>query len=121
MPQIIDEPYGQLVIHESYLVFTANQGIDFSEREAKNFIHHVRNNFDNRPYSYISNRTVGYSINPIATQQIVESTNIKSIAIVVTSTRSELALGAELPFYEDVPVKTFGSLEEAVEWSLKIN
>lgn len=117
MSQKVEESYGTLDIHENYVVFTAKEGIDFSEREAKSFIHHVEKNFGDRPYSYISNRVSGYSINPLATLQIVESTNIKSIAVVVTSTSSEVALRAELPFYEDVPVKTFISLEEAVEWS----
>lgn len=118
MPHKIEEPYGLLEIHEKYLIFTGKEGIDFSEKEARSFVHHVEKNFGNNPYSYISNRIAGYSINPISTQQIIASTNIKSIAIVVTSARGELAIEAELPFYEDVPVKTFSSLEKAVEWSL---
>lgn len=115
MGKTITYPFGNVSIHNNYLIAIMNEGVTISpelndvlERIAKDY-------FSNKKFVYITHRLNSYAVDPNIYFRTSKIQNLAGFAVV--SGKKIVIDNTDLEsVFLSKPFKTFNNIEEAIEW-----
>lgn len=116
MGKTITYPFGNVSIHNNYLIAIMNEGVTISpelndvlERIAKDY-------FSNKKFVYITHRLNSYAVDPNIYFRTSKIQNLAGFAVV--SGKKIVIDNTDLEsVFLSKPFKTFNNIEEAIEWA----
>lgn len=122
-PHIIEMPFGRFYLCDGFLVSELNDGVHFDWKKIKIVMNKVIEYYGNdTKWGYISNRINSYSMDPQTWELVDQTYNgvLRTGAIVYYNKMMFINAALEKRF-APVKVKSFRTLEEAIEWTLLLN
>ena len=115
MGKTVTYPFGNVSIHDNYLIAIMNEGVTISpelndvlERIAKDY-------FSNKKFVYITHRLNSYAVDPNIYFRTSKIQNLAGFAVV--SGKKIVIDNTDLEsVFLSKPFKTFNNIEEAIEW-----
>lgn len=115
----IELDYAYLEIYDQIIVSTIFEGVNFDIDQVEELRNFFDDEFNGRPYIYISRRENSYSVNPIIYIDLIKKGHLKGIGIVSINENSLSSADFEKKF-SPVPYEVFSTTEEALTWAKKI-
>jgi len=108
--------FGKIEFFENYVITSIHDNIVVDQEHFTLFKELFTAYFEEKPYVYISNRSKGYTVNPLAYTLFEFSDILKGVAIVASGKTKVLNAQFEKRFMSK-PFRIFLTLEEAVQWA----
>jgi hypothetical protein len=109
--------FGSVTFFENIQIAELNEGILFDIPHNQEILELAREQFDNKPYGYISNRVNSYSVNPMIHLESANVSNLIAIAIVSRNPVVKQNCIIEKQFFRNSSsFEVFETLDEAVNW-----
>jgi hypothetical protein len=112
--------FGSVTFLDNIQIAELNEGILFDTPQNQELIDLAREQYNDEPYGYISNRVNSYSVNPIIYMEAANISNLVAIAIVSNNPIVGKNAQIEKQFFKNRnSFEFFETLEEAVTWMKK--
>jgi len=105
---------GTITYYNNFAFIDIEEGTHIGFIEMEKIDSLVSHHFKNRSYSYLCNRNISYSVNPMTYSTLSKIDKLKSIAILREVTNSH-DLEVEKHFFNK-PFEIFNTFESASEW-----
>ena len=109
--------FGEFEFYKNYFVGRIYEGVnavpDFSDALSEL----IQKHFSGRPVIYISDRVNSYSVDPLATKELIVRNNIQFTGAVVYTPRQKRISSFEDRIIEETKRCSFDSLDVAVSWA----
>ncbi|SFW46239.1 hypothetical protein SAMN02927921_01737 [Sinomicrobium oceani] len=115
MPKKIKLDFGYLEFYENYVISEINEGVHMVIEQQDLLLSLCKENFQDRPFGYISHRIYSYSVDPFTYLELEKIDNFIAIAVVVSTTAQRLSSRIEELFCKK-PFQFFYNLENARSW-----
>ncbi|WP_340076436.1 hypothetical protein [Leptobacterium sp. I13] len=119
MSKKINFNFGSLEFHDCYAIGIINEGENVRSDENRHLITMCAENYLNKPFGYIYNRTNSYSIDPTIYLETSKMRNLVAIAVVTSNRMQRLNVEIERIFFNK-PFEHFNTVEEAEVWMRKM-
>lgn len=121
MNKIFELDFGTLkVIHNNILISELHEGILLDVQSNRKILEIGMQEFQGKPYVYISNRVHSYAVDPMVYKESADYPALKAIAVVTEREIGIRSAQVERSFYKDKnSFEIFSSLEMAVSWMLE--
>lgn len=117
MIKILELNFGIVKVYNNFLVSELKEGVLFDVESNRKLLQIGSEEFNGRPYGYISNRIHSYAVNPMVYRESAEHENLKAIAVVAPTEIGRKSATVEKNFYKDKSCfAIFATFDEAVEW-----
>jgi hypothetical protein len=108
---------GEFEFHETYFIGRIYEGVDAGNNFVPPLSKLIQKHFSGRPTIYISDRINSYSLDPIATNDLIAKNNISFSAIVTYNKKGERFYSYLNTVIEGAIICSFDSLDNAVTWA----
>lgn len=116
MPIIKKYPFGEITLHEHYMIAVMNEGITVTVDLNDELFNIAQNHYLNKKFVYITHRINSYSVDPNIYFKTSQIKNLLGFAIVFGQSVQFDNSDFERSFIS-IPFKTFRSLNEATQWA----
>ncbi len=117
MQKELIDGFGEFEIYDHFFVGRIFQGINADSAFVEAFQQMKARYFADRPVIYISDRVNSYSLDPLATIELIKNNNIRSVGIVTYSDWQKKCVPIEMKIFEGIDTHLFNSLAEAISWA----
>ena len=111
------EGLGDFEFYDGYFIGRISEGA----HAASNFVDALSNliskHFHGRPVIYISDRINSYSLDPLATTELIARNNIKFAGVVIYTRLQQKVYSYEERAINGIIMSSFDSLDAAVAWA----
>ncbi len=114
--KVIRLDFAKIEFFEKYVVVNVREGITIDQEHFALYKEVFTAYFNDKPYVYISDRSLGYNVNPMAYKYFEFSSILKGVAIVATGKISILNAEFEKNFMAK-PFRVFQNMEDAINWA----
>ena len=108
---------GEFEFFEGYFIGRISDGVNAGSNFVDTLSELLYEHYHGKPVIYISDRTNSYSLDPVATMDLIERNNIRFAAVVVYTQRQEQVYSFEERFIDGITMCHFVSLDAALSWS----
>ncbi|TRO66310.1 hypothetical protein [Christiangramia sabulilitoris] len=108
-----------LEFFESVVISTVKEDIIFDQHHIAELRKICRDNFDGKPFVYITNRKYNYNVNPVVYINLIQTNTLKGIAVVSDKPERLKTANFEKNF-SPVPYELFDTKEKALSWAKNI-
>lgn len=108
---------GEFEFYEDYFIGRINYGADAGSSFLDAFSELIQKHFHGKPVVYISDRVNSYSLDPVATMELIKRNNIHFVGVVVYTQKQQNNYSFEERFIDGITMCHFHSLDAAVYWS----
>jgi hypothetical protein len=108
---------GTFEFFEGYFIGRIDDGVNAGKEHLQELSSLIEKYYSGAPTIYISDRVHSYSIDPIATQNLIANSNIAYAAVVLHSSDQEKSYPLEKIMISNVKLEQFHNLENAVTWA----
>lgn len=114
--KVITLDFARIELFENYVIAHVHENVTIDQEHFALFKELFTAYFEEKPYVYISDRSQGYSVNPVAYIHFEFSSILKGVAIVTSKKISVLNAQFEKKFIAK-PFRIFGTMEDAINWA----
>lgn len=114
--KVIMLDFAKIELFENYVIVNVYENITIDQEHFALFKELFTAYFEEKPYVYISDRSQGYNVNPMAYINFEFSSILKGVAVVTTSKISVLNAQFEQKFMAE-PFQIFETMESAINWA----
>jgi len=111
----ITYPFGDVVLHDNYLVSVINEGETVTKDHNEELVKLSITQYNERPFGYITHRKYSYSVDPHTYIETSKIDNLVAFAIVSNEHISIANAEVEKLFLKK-PVQVFNTIEQAEIW-----
>ena len=108
---------GEFEFFEGYFIGRINVGVDAGSNFVDALSELINKHYHGKPVIYISDRVNSYSLDPVATMDLIERNNIRFVGVVVYTPQQEKGYSFEERFIDGITMCHFVSLDAALCWS----
>jgi len=108
---------GEFEFFEGYFIGRINVGVNAGSNFVDALSELINKHYHGKPVIYISDRVNSYSLDPVATMDLIERNNIRFAGVVVYTQLQEKAYSFEERFIDGITMCDFVSLDAALCWS----
>ena len=108
---------GEFEFFEGYFIGRIYDGVNAGSTFVEALSELIHKHYHGKPVIYISDRVNSYSLDPVATVDLIERNNIRFVGVVVYTRQQETVYSFEERFIKGVPMCNFVSLDAALCWS----
>ena len=108
---------GEFEFFEGYFIGRINVGVDAGSHFVDALSELIHKHYHGKPVIYISDRINSYSLDPVATIDLIERNNIRFAGVVVYTQQQEKMYSFEEHFIDGITMCNFVSLDAALCWS----
>lgn len=108
---------GEFDFFEGYFIGRINDGVNAGFKFVDALSELIHKHYHGKPVIYISDRTNSYSLDPVATEDLIERNNIRFAAVVVYTHQQEQVYSFEERFIDGITMCHFVSLDDALCWT----
>lgn len=114
--KVIRLDFAKIELFKNYVIVNVREGVTLDQEHFALYKEVFTAYFNENPYVYISDRSQGYNVNPMAYKYFEFSSILKGVAIVTTGKISILNAEFEKKFMVK-PFRVFQNMEEAINWA----
>ena len=108
---------GEFEFFEGYFIGRINDGVNAGSTFVEALSELIHKHYHGKPVIYISDRVNSYSLDPVATADLIKRSNIRCVGVVVYTQQQQKVYFFEERFIEGIPMCHFASLDAALCWS----
>jgi len=108
---------GEFEFFEGYFIGRINDGVNAGSIFVDVLSELIHKHYHGKPVIYISDRVNSYSLDPVATMDLIERNNIRFAGVVVYTQQQEKMYSFEERFIDGTTMCRFVSLDAALCWS----
>ena len=108
--------FTDLVFYDSVVISTVKEDVIIAKEQVNTLIDVCLEHFDSKDFVYITNRKFNYNVNPVIYRDLVNTNNLKGIAVVSDNLEKLKTANFEKNF-SPVPYELFNLKEEAMSWA----
>jgi hypothetical protein len=110
---------GEFEFYKNYFIGRIYKGVNAGAYFVDSLTELIQKNYSGRETIYISDRLNSYSLDPIATNDLISRNNIRFVGIVFYTKRKRNMYSYEEHFFRGKTICFFDSLGAAEEWAEK--
>ena len=108
---------GAFDFFESYFIGRINEGANAGSNFVNALSELIHKHYHGKPVIYISDRVNSYSLDPVATMDLIERNNIRFAGVVVYTQQQEKMYSFEERMIDGITMCHFVSLDAALCWA----
>lgn len=108
---------GEFEFFEDYFIGRINDGVNAGLSFVDVFSELIHKHYHGKPVIYISDRINSYSLDPVATEDVIKRNNIRFAGVVVYTQQQKKMYSFEEHFMNGTTMCHFVSLDAALRWS----
>ena len=108
---------GEFEFYKGYFIGRINDGVNVGSNFVDALSELIHKHYHGKPFIYISDRINSYSLDPLATEDLIKRNNIRFVGVVVYTQQQEHMFYFEERFLDGITMRNFVSLDAAVVWS----
>ena len=108
---------GEFEFYRNYFIGRIYEGVNAGPLFVDSLSKLIQKHYSGRPTIYISDRVNSYSLDPIATNELIRRNNIRFAGIVIYTRQQKHVYSYEEHVLQGVTVCSFDSLSAAVSWA----
>lgn len=108
---------GEFEFYQNYFIGRINEGSNAGTEYVDALSDLIQKHFSGRPVIYISDRVNCYSLDPVATADLIARNEITHVGIVVYSQLQGKTYSFLEKFLEETKICSFESLDAAMSWA----
>jgi len=111
------EGLGEFEFYENYFIGRIYEGVHAGSNFVESLSEMIQKHYSGRPVIYISDRVHSYSLDPIATMDLISRNNLRYVGIVAYSKQQRSLYSYEKQMFDGVTMYSFDTLGAAVNWA----
>jgi hypothetical protein len=108
---------GEFEFYSNYFIGRMYEGVNAGSSFVDAFSELIQRHYSGRPTIYISDRVNSYSLDPIATNELIKRNNIRYAGVVVYTQQQRNVFSYEKRILQGVTIRSFESLPAAISWT----
>lgn len=108
---------GEFEFFEGYFIGRIYDGVNAGPDFVNELSGLIQKHYHGKPVIYISDRVNSYSLDPIATMDLIERNNIRFAGVITYSQRQKRTYPFEERFIDGITMCNFDSLDAALSWA----
>ena len=108
---------GEFEFYSNYFIGRIYAGVNAGPAFVDPLSKLIKKYYSGRPAIYISDRVNSYSLDPVATNDLIRRNNIRFAGIVIYTQQQKHVYSYEEHVLQGVTVRSFDSLGSAVSWA----
>ena len=109
--------FGEFEFYEGYFIGRIDEGVDASFNFVDSLSKLIQRHFSNQPVIYISDRVNSYSLDPVATMDLIARNNICFAGVVIYTKLKKQVFSFEEETIKGISMFYFDDLESAMIWA----
>jgi hypothetical protein len=108
---------GTFEFYDNYFIGRIYDGVDAGKKHIEELNRLINAHYSGAPTIYISDRVHSYSLDPVATQNLIANSNIVYAAVVLYSSPQKESFPLEKMLISNISLEQFNSLDSAIKWA----
>lgn len=108
---------GEFEFYSNYFIGRIDEGVNAGPSFVDSLTKLIQKHYSGGPIIYISDRVNSYSLDPIATNELIRRNNIRFAGIVIYTQQQKHVYSYEEHVLQGVTVCSFDALSTAVSWA----
>ena len=108
---------GEFEFYKNYFIGRIYEGAHAGPDFVDSLSELIQKHYSGRPPVYISDRVNSYSLDPVATLDLINRNNLRFVGIVIHSRPQRTVYSYEKRMFEGITICSFDTLDEAVNWA----